>query len=84
MMKQQSNKTIRKVKAASGGAAAGGGAAWALMVLVVWLMTANGVVVPEEVQTALEVLFALIFPAAGAWLAGYRVRPGVDDGVIKE
>jgi len=80
-MKQQSSKTIRKVKAASGGAAAGGGAAWALMILVVWLMTANGVVVPEEVKTALEILFALIFPAAGAWLAGYKVSPGPFDGI---
>lgn len=46
----------------------GGGGAGAAAILLVWLLTANGVEVPAEVATALGVLISTAAGAAGAYL----------------
>jgi len=82
-MQQQSSKTIRKVRAATVGAPVGAGLSWALVILITWLASTFGVILPENVQMAIEVIIVFIGPAAGAWVAGYMTKPGEYDIPVK-
>lgn len=59
-----------KVAASAGG----GGAGLALSVIIVWLLTANGVEVPSEVGTAIGSLLTLGLGSGAAWAKRDRLR----------
>lgn len=60
-------------------AASGGGSAGAAAILLVWVLTANGIEVPAEVATALGVLISTLTAAGAAYLKRDPLR-GSSDG----
>lgn len=52
----------------------GGGAGVALGIIVVWILTSNGVDVPEPVATAIGSLLTLILGSGAAWYKRDELR----------
>lgn len=59
-----------KVAASAGG----GGAGFALAIILVWILTANGIEVPAEVGASIGSLLSLGLGTAAAWFKRDRLR----------
>ena len=55
-------------------AAGGGGVGIALSVILVWILTSNGIEVPEEPASAIGAVISSILAVTAGWAKGDRLR----------